>query len=58
MTLNMSIGTLFTILDESGVVTVYVPCLKGETSDEYNASFTHVLTDEEDFSSLPIFFST
>lgn len=52
------IGTCFIILDESGVVTVYVPGWDLENPDETYASFTHVLTDDLDLSSLDSFFST
>lgn len=44
-------GTSFIILDESGVVTVYVPCRGLINPDETYASYTHVLTDDSDLSS-------
>lgn len=48
-------GTYFIILDEGGVVTVYVPGLGLENLDETYASYTHVLTDESDFSNQVTF---
>lgn len=58
MTLTMSTGTAFIIHDDGTVVAVCVPRQQGETSDETYASFTHVLTDENDFSDHSSFFST
>lgn len=46
----------FHILDQSGVVTVYVPGWDLNNPDETYASFTHVLTDGQDFSSLDSIF--